>query len=197
MKRRRFFQAIAAAPAASALLAQQPTNAPIQPPAGASVELPKIEINVPDAAADPMPHFFSATQFAALRKLCDILMPAMNGVPGALDARAPEFLDFLLGESAPDRQQVYTKGLDALNTQATKQFGKAFSETDASQAEVLLAPLRAPWTHDLPADPVARLLRVAKQDVRTATTNSREYSAAVPAGGRRFGGAGLYWYPLD
>ena len=39
-------------------------------------------------------------------------------------------------------------------------------------------PLRAPWTYDAPADPLARFLAAAKQDVRTATVNSREYNAA-------------------
>jgi len=62
----------------------------------------------------------------------------------------------------------------------------------------LLAPLRAAWTYDPPADPFARFLREAKQDIRTATMNSREWvTAAASAGGRRGGGVGLYWYPLD
>src|SRR5436305_14754473 len=119
MERRRFFHALLAAPAASALLAQQqpvtpqqpgaaqpapgiplnPTQ-PIQPPAStAALELPKLEPSIPDVAAEMTPHFFSPSQLAALRKLSDVLMPPVNGKPGALDAKAPEFLDFLIGES--------------------------------------------------------------------------------------------------
>jgi hypothetical protein len=131
-----------------------------------------------------MPHFFTPQQFAALRKLSDVLMP------GALDAKSPEFLDFLIGHSPADRQQTYRAGLDALNE-------KGFVELGPSETDTVLSPLREPWTYDPPTDPLARFLREAKQDVRTATVNSREYSAHAPAAGRRFGGSGLYWYPLE
>jgi Gluconate 2-dehydrogenase subunit 3 len=145
-----------------------------------------------------MPRFFTPAQFSALHKVSDLLMPPVSGAAGALDAKAPEFLDFLIGESPADRQHVYQAGLDALNQQSMKQFKKPFGDLESSQAEVFLAPLRQPWTFDEPADPVAAFLRVAKQDVHTATVNSREYSAAgASAGGRRFGGGGQYWYPLD
>jgi len=210
MKRRRFFKTLAAVPAGSALLAQQPgTNqstpnqsapgVPLNPTRGtqppgsaASQDLPKLEPTVPDGAADAMPRFFSALQFAALQKVSDLIMPAMSGSPGALAAGAAEFLDFLIGDSDADRQRVYRAGLDGLNAEAKKQFSKAFGDLDATQAAGLLAPLKQPWTFEEPAEPVARFLRVAKIDIRTATLNSREAGA-----GRRFQGSGLYWYPLD
>jgi hypothetical protein len=181
-------------------LAQQATPAPTATPAARppSDELPVLTPSVPDVAAEMMPRFFTPDQFSALRKVSDLLMPAMNGGVGALDARAPEFLDFLLGESPVDRQQIYVKGLDALNAQSKKRFNKLFADLDATQADAFLSPLRQPWTFDEPADPIASFLRAAKQDVRTATVNSREYSAtASGAGGRRFSGGGVYWYPLD
>ncbi len=196
MKRRRFVQSLLAAPAAPAVLApvvlaqQSPAT---RPPA----EEPKIEATAADQVADAVPRFFNAQQFAALRKVSEILMPPINGAPGALEAGAPEFLDFLIGESPADRQLVYRTGLDALNSQARKQFGKPFAEVDAAQAEALLAPLKQPWTYDPPAEPLARFLAAAKQDVRTATMNSREWNAAAPSGGgRRGGGTGLYWNPI-
>lgn len=161
-------------------------------------ELPKLDVSVADAAAETVTRFLTGPQLAALRKLSDILMPAMNGFPGALDTRAPEFLDFLLGESSAERQELYRKGLDALNADAKKRFGKPFGDVDASQATALLAPLREPWTFQPPADPLARFLHAAKQDIRTATMNSREWAAVAGTGGsRRAGGVGLYWYPLD
>jgi len=204
MRRRGFVKALAAIPAAPALMGQQAAPAPASPtptPARpASDELPVLTPSVPDAAAEMMPRFFTPAQFSALRRVSDLLMPSLNGAPGALDAKAAEFLDFLIGESPADRKHVYQAGLDALNQQSTKQFKKPFADTDASQADTLLAPLRKPWTFEEPGDPVATFLRVAKQDVRTATVNSREYSAAssgANGGGRRFSGGGLYWYPLD
>jgi len=198
LKRRRFIQTLAAAPAlvapaAPELLAQQPAGPQTRP----AEEAPRLEIATPDAAAEMTPRFFNAQQFAALRKLCDILMPPINGMPGAVDAGAPEFLDFLIGASPADRQQIYKTGLDILNAQAAKQFKKPFAEVDEAQANTLLAPLRQPWTYEAPADPLARFLREVKQDVRTATTNSREYATAGSTGGRRGGGIGQYWYPID
>jgi hypothetical protein len=142
-------------------------------------------------------HFFTPQQFAALRKLSDLLNPPMNGAPGALEAKAPEFLDFLLSQSAADRQQLYRIGLDGLNAQSRKRFTKPFADVDAGQAELLLAPLRDPWTYNAPADPVAAMLRAAKDDIRRATTNSREWNLASVAGRTRGGGGGLYWLPID
>ncbi len=198
MRRRGFVKALAAIPAAPALFGQQPAPAPpatpVRPP---SDELPILTPSTPDTAAEMIPRFFTAEQFSALRRLSDILMPAMNGAAGALDAKAPEFLDFLVGQSPADRQHIYVSGLDALNTQSKKRFGQTFAGLDAAQAESLLVSLRQPWTFGEPADPIANFLRVAKQDVRTATVNSHEYSAANSSGGRRSNGGGLYWLPLD
>ena len=222
MNRRKFVQAITGAPAVTALAAQQqasqqqqvtqqpgpaqpapgiPLNptTPIQPPGRtAAMELPKLDPSVPDVAAEMIPRFFTPAQFATLRKVSEALMPSVNGRPGALDAKAAEFLDFLIGESAADRKEVYRTGLDALSAQAKKRYGKEFAELDLQQTGTLLEPLRQPWSYDTPSDPATRFLRTAKQDVRTATTNSREYATASGAGtGGRRGGGGLYWYPLD
>ena len=195
MKRRRFFQTVAAvAPAACLLRAQQAQR----PRTDAGAEDPKLEAITPAEAGEPVSRFFNAEQFAALRRVSVLLMPPINGSPGAAECHAAEFLDFLVSESPADRQEIYRAGLDALNAQARKTSKKPFAELDDAQAAALLAPLRQPWTYELPADPVARFLLTAKGDVRTATVNSREYSGAgTPGGGRRMGGQGLYWLPLE
>jgi hypothetical protein len=198
MKRRRFFQALAAIPAAAPLAAQQPATAPAPGGGrggGRGAQVPddtKLEVSVAEGATDAMPRFFTPAEFGALRKVSDILAPANAGGPGALAAEGPEFLDFLIGRSDAARQSLYRAGLDGLNGQARKQFGKTFAELDSAQAETLMASLRAPWTYEEPSDPVARFLRAAKGDVRMATANSRAAGA-----GRRIAGSGLYWYPLD
>ena len=51
-----------------------------------------------DVAAEIQP-LFQRQQFAEFRKLSDLLMPSLRRQPGALDARAPEFLDFLIASS--------------------------------------------------------------------------------------------------
>ncbi|MDQ6663628.1 MAG: gluconate 2-dehydrogenase subunit 3 family protein [Acidobacteriota bacterium] len=216
MKRRHFVKALSTLPAAAALVAQRPnatpppgvpanpapgvpqnSTHPVEPPARAVAELPKIDISVSDAAADAMPRFFTAEQFAALHKLCGILMPAVNKAPGALDAGAPEFLDFLIGDSPAERQHLYRAGLDALNAQARAHFQKPFAEVDDAQAAAVLKPLRQAWTYEPPSDPLARFLLAAKADVRTATVNSRDYGKVAAATSRRGFSGGLYWYPLD
>jgi len=185
MKRRLFVQALAAIPAAAQAVPQAAPQV---------TQDPKLESSVAESAAESVPRFFTAPQLSALRRVGDVLMPATSTSPGALAAGAPEFLDFLMGASGADRQRVYREGLDGLNAQAQRQFGKPFADLDSSQADLVLAPLRTPWTFDEPAEPVARFLRAAKGDMRTATVNSRP---AAGAGGRRIAGSGLYWYPLD
>jgi hypothetical protein len=198
MKRRRFIQALAAAPAAPALLGQQPAQqpAPQAAPAAAPESTP-LDFATPDEGADPILKFFNARQFAALKRLSDVLMPAGPGVPGAVDARVPEFLDFLISEAPVPRQQLWLNGLDALERQAQARFGKTFADADAAQADALFAPLRQPWSYELPDDPIARLLAAAKQDVRTATFNSFERNLAASGGVRRRGGGGLYWLAVE
>jgi len=197
MKRRRFIQALAATPVAPALLAQAPPAPSVAKTIPNSGNDAALLYATPDAAAETVLHFFTAQQFAALRKLSDLLSPPVNGAPGALEAKAPEFLDFLLSQSSADRQQLYRSGLDGLNAQAKRRFNKPFADIDAGQAEMLLASLHEPWTYDAPSDPVAAMLRAAKDDVRRATLNSREWNLAAAAGRTRGGGGGLYWLPID
>ena len=196
MKRRHFLQGIAALPAIPAVLVKPGAAAPASA-RQQSEEPPKVELAVADATAETVTHFFSSEQLAALRKLSDVLMPSINDAPGALAAGVPEFLDFLIGASPTDRQLLYKLGLDALNAKARAQFNKPFADVNPSQADTLLAPLRQPWTYDLPTDAFARFLRAAKQDVRNATVNSFEWNTANSAGGRRTGGTGQYWYQID
>ncbi len=195
MKRRQFVQTLLAAPVAPALLAQQaPAPAPAPPPSDG--ETPAIQATPPDLAADMVPHFFTARQFATLRALSAMLMPARDGVPGAMETGAPEFLDFLIGASEAERQRVYREGLDGLEAEAKKRFDKSFAEA-GEQADALLAPLREAWTYEPPTEPVPRFLREAKRDVRTAVMNSRQHAATAAPTNRRAGGMGLYWYPID
>ncbi len=150
-----------------------------------------------------MPSFFTADQYAALRALGKLLQPPMKGHPGAIETGAPEFLDFLIGVSPPDRQKLYRDGLDALNSQSKKQYKKLFADLDATQADAIVKPLMVviPWSEDLPPEKVRHFIAQAHRDFRTATQNSREWAAEGAAGrrgGRGFGGGtGLYWLPVD
>jgi len=179
MKRRRFFKAIAALPAAPALFSQQPPAGGRSGRGGGGrgpVNIPKFELTPADLAGDPAQRFFTPQQFSALRKLSEILVPPMRGNPGAVECGAPEFLDFLIGASPAERQKLYRAGLDALNAHAKKQYNKSFAELDAKEADALIRPLLVPvpWIHDAPKDPNVHFVTEAHSDIRTATQNSRE-----------------------
>jgi hypothetical protein len=197
VKRRRFIQTLAAAPAISAAAPQRAAA----PPGPATA--PKLTNAIPDTDAETTPRFFTPAQFAALRRLGSLFMPPRKGLPGALDAGAPEFVDFLVSVSPADRQQLYRNGLDTFNARARKQFGKSFAELDDKQADSILRPLivTIAWVLDRPTDPLEHFVAQVHDDMRTATVNSREYAEAVAAqnAGRRGRGTGtdVYIRPID
>jgi hypothetical protein len=134
---------------------------------------------------------------AALRRLGEILVPPQPNAPGAREAEAAEFLDFLISESPADRQNLYREGVDRLNREARSRYSKPFESVSVREADAILAPLREPWTYQGPVDPFARFLRVAKDDFLAATVNSRQW--AMASSGRRRSASGLntYWFPIE
>jgi hypothetical protein len=158
-----------------------------------------LEVAPPDSVGETVTRFFTPPQFATLRRLSGILEPPLKGNLGALDCNAPEFLDFLIGVSPADRQQLYRNGWDALNARAKKQFSQSFADLDDSQAHTILQPMlvAVPWPKDPPKDPLQAFLFAAREDVPMATRNSPEYATAAANSGRRGGGGGLVWNPID
>lgn len=160
-------------------------------------EFPKLATAVGDAVADGAPMYLSASQFAALEKLADLLVPPAGKLPGANEVQAARFLDFLISQSPADRQALYCDGLDHLQAEAHRHYGTAFEALEAQQADKILSPLHEPWTYHAPKDRFARFLVDAKNDVLEATTNSREFVAAHATRGRRASGMGTYWFLLE
>jgi hypothetical protein len=153
---------------------------------------------VPDAVAQTNANFFSSQQLATLRKLSEILLPPLKGYPGAIEAGTPEFLNFLIGASPADRQQMYQSGLDRLDAEAKQHFGVAFATVQKTQADQLLQPWLKTWSTDHPpTEPYAHFINVAHSDIRTATINSQAWNKAAMAAGEKNEGMGLYWYPVD
>lgn len=188
---------IATASALPASLAAQRT--PGRPLADSTPQGPLV-LTRADAVADALPEFLSAQQLATLTRLSDLLMPRVGELPGAIDAGAPEFLDFLMSESPNEDQAVYTAGLDALNDAAATQFGQPFADVAETQAHMLLAPLREAWAPEPSTDPLVAILHRAKDDVRIATVNTEIWAKAFAAqggGGRRRLGAGQYWTTVE
>lgn len=159
---------------------------------------------VPDAVAQTEAHFFHERQAATLRRLCEVLMPPLNGYPGAVQAGVPEFLDFLTSVSPTDRQQMYRAGLDRLDKEANQRFGVTFAQASSEQADKLLRPLMGVWgigdhppADHPPSEPFMRFINIAHQDIRTATINSQIWSEAAVASGERAPGVDSYWPPID
>jgi hypothetical protein len=193
MKRRAVLRSFLALPVAAAL----PSDALPQEVKASPPDTPKILTTEADSAAVPIIRTFDNAQLSALRKLGEILMPAAQDTPGALEAGAAEFLDFLIGVSPPDRVTLYKAGLDRLNAEAHSRYHRSFGEITAAEAEPILAPLHAPWSYRGPGDPFAKFLLAAKSDLLTATANSREYITVVSARRRSAAGVGQYWYPVE
>lgn len=205
MKRRNAIQALLGFPALAAAQTAVPAQSksaapnnqgpPVQEPAGS--DLVKTPVAAADIVGPGTAKFFHPQQFAALHRLASIIAPSAEELPGADEAGVAEFLDFLLSESPQDRVKLYRNGLDRLNNDARQRYQKDFDGVTADQADALLAPLRTPWTYTGPSDPFAQFLQAAKQDVLTATANSRVYIQAVSARRRNAGGVGMYWYPIE
>jgi hypothetical protein len=216
MQRRDFVKGIAMASAVvTTTLGQQPASTPqpmlpVTPANGATTnaqtamrryldfKAAPLPSSVPDVVAGTEAHFFTEQQLAALRKLSNLFMPALNGYPGATEAGTPEFIDFLIGVAPVDRQHMYQSGLDHLNAEAKRQFGNSFAEVSPAQADKLIRPGLVAWVLDHPpADSFKRFMAIAHRDIRTATMNSQAWSAAAVATGERAPGVGLYWSPID
>jgi hypothetical protein len=220
MKRRDFVKAmVAASVSANSMFGQQagtpvtPSTPPLGPPAAPPAIAPGpvpwmsglMEVKplpmtplVPDAVAQTNSHFFNVEQMATLRRLGELLLPPLKGYPGAKDAAAPEFLDFLIGASPADRQQLYISGLDRLNADSKKRFDTSFATTNKAQADELLRPLLTTWMTDHPpSDPYIKFVNIAHSDIRTATINSQAWSKAARADGEPTPEVGLYWFPVD
>ncbi|HEY1946683.1 MAG TPA: gluconate 2-dehydrogenase subunit 3 family protein [Bryobacteraceae bacterium] len=219
IKRRRFVQSLLLTPAAPVVLAAAqapPVATPSQPPPAAPAatlprqrgrqqptNVPHLAMTQSDLAAKTDQHFFTTEQFATLQKLGSVLMPPLKGNPGALDADAPEFLDFLISVSPADRQKLYRQGLDQINASAQKQFHKPFAELDAAQVDAILRPLLVAryWSEDFPSDPLKNFVAQVHVDIRTATMNSREWFEAAAKSGHRFtrgfNSQAMHWAPID
>ena len=195
MKRRRMIQSVLGVSAASVL----PVPLRSQPQKLAPVvdENAKLAYSPPDDVADVAARFFDGEGLQALRRLGEILAPARQNLPGALEAEAAEFLDFLIGRSSADRQSLYRDGVARLNREARSRYGKSFSAVSLGEADSILAPLREAWTYGPPADPFSRFLRAAKDDFLRATVSSRQWAAAASVSSRRASGLNTYWLPIE
>jgi hypothetical protein len=203
MQRRDFvWRLLAMGVAPQALLGQQkaapPPPAPVPWTLGLSPKTPVPHTEMLDAVAEADLKFFTAEQMGALRRLSDLLLPAIGTKPSALQAETPEFLDFLMEHSPAPRQMLYKSGLDWLNAESKRKFRTAFGSTSKEQADTLVKPWMRTWMTDHPPTQLhADFLNIAHADIRTATMNSKAWNDAATNLEQDPSGLALYWSPIE
>ncbi len=205
MLRRDFVRAILSISIApKVLLAQQTAKPALPPPApvpwtlGLNPKTPLPHTVTADEVTQTDARFFSAVQMATLVRLSDVLVPSLGTLPSASQAGTPVFLDFLIGTSPAPRQKVYTGGLDWLETESQKKYGKEFAKLDDAQVDASLKPWLRTWMSDHPpTEPHADFINIAHDDIRSATVNSKAWSDAQSKHSEEWTEAGLYWAPIE
>ena len=185
------------------MLAQQNSSAAPAIPApvpwtlGLNPRTPLPRTSSADEAAQTVASFFTATRMATLQHLADVMVPRTERYPGALDAKTPEFLDFLIGHSPAVRGKLYNSGLDWLDAQAHVKYQKPFVQLGEAEAGSLIKPWLRTWMTDHPpAEPHADFVNIAHADLRTATVNSEEWFQAMDRD-RQESTLQLYWSPIE
>ena len=91
-----------------------------------------------DRAAGPYkPKCFTPHEYATLRRLAELIVPADEHSKGALDAGAPEFIDLLASNNA-DLAAIYTGGIGWLDEQMKHRYSDAFLDAQPAQQTTML-----------------------------------------------------------
>jgi hypothetical protein len=206
MKRRDFVRTLVSLfVAAKAARAQQRLNDPrLPPPApvpwtlGLNAQTPMPVTELADDVADAKLRFFTPLQMRTLTRLCDVLLPPLNGKPGAVEAQTPMFLDFLIGSSPEQRQKVYADGLDWLEGTAQAKNKTAFAQLDVAQLGEIIQPWLRTWMSDHPpTEAHADFINIAHDDIRSATVNSKAWDDVPSVGAEPKTEEGIYWLPIE
>jgi hypothetical protein len=89
-------------------------------------------------------------------------------------------------------------GLDWLDGESKKKFNTGFAQLTDLQAGELLKPWMRTWLNDHPPEEIhADFINIAHDDIRTATVNSREWSAVPEKSREPRTEEELYWSPIQ
>jgi len=98
---------------------------------------------VGQAATPAEPRFFTAHEYATVRKLADMILPADDRSGSASEAGVPEFIDFMMIDR-PDGQLPMRGGLAWMDLEATERFGERLIHCTEAECEELLDDLAWP-----------------------------------------------------
>jgi gluconate 2-dehydrogenase subunit 3-like protein len=89
--------------------------------------------------AEFVPQFFSATEFALIERLAELIIPS-DDTPGAREAGVAEFVDFMVAHDG-EQQYDFRTGLTWLNAHSGRLLGRPFLELTPAEQIALLEPL--------------------------------------------------------
>jgi hypothetical protein len=91
-----------------------------------------MDIKSLDGGPNYQPKALTKHEFATMRRLSDIIIPADDHSKGALDAGAAEYIDFLSSRS-PEFAQIFTGGLGWLDGAMQKRYNATFLDAKPDQ----------------------------------------------------------------
>lgn len=91
-----------------------------------------MDIKSLDGGPNYKPKFLTAHEYATMRRLSDIIVPADEKSKGALDSGAAEYIDFLSSKSK-EFADIFTGGLAWLDAAMQKRYKKTFVEASPQQ----------------------------------------------------------------
>ncbi len=95
------------------------------------------------APTDGKLRFFTPAQDALLDRLTEMIIPADDHSPGAHEAKVSRFIDNIVGHSAKDIREHWTAGLELVDAETRRRFGKVFLQCAPVQQDQILAAMAA------------------------------------------------------
>lgn len=89
------------------------------------------------------PEFFTDHEWALVRVLVDLIIPADERSGSATDAGVPEFMDFMMIDR-PQRQESMREGLAWFDDEARRRFGAAFADCTRDRQTAILDDIAWP-----------------------------------------------------
>jgi gluconate 2-dehydrogenase gamma chain len=96
-----------------------------------------MEIKSLDGGVNYQPKYLNKHEFATMRRLSDIIIPADEHSKGAIDSGAAEYIDFLCSRS-PEFAEIFTGGLGWLDGAMQKRYQSTFVDARPEQQTAML-----------------------------------------------------------
>ena len=143
------------------------------------------ELKEQTAAGPYKPRAFNEHEWSTLRRLCDLIIPADEKSKGALDGRAPEYIDLLSSNNA-ELSTLFTGGLAWLDYESRRRYGAADFVSAPAEQQTALLDIIAYRKNDSPeTGPGIRFFDLARRMTVDAFYTSAAGIAAVGYKGNR------------